>query len=211
MRFVEDLPIRVNVKIDLFDRGKRKRWHRSSHNIITNTGRLMVLENITAQSFSGGSFARHQDTVARYIGFGIGGSRQTDPSAGASPLSDAHPAGYGGTNIQTDDDPAVGILERPVEITPGVWMKQLATPGTFGPVSTTFITNVTTTEINFVHPLVPISEIALYKSSADPTLPNGGVGAYPGPPGHVIAYDTFTPFPKSGLISFQVQWTWSAG
>lgn len=215
MRKIETVEVRVNVEIDLFERGKRRLVHRSrSHNIIVNTGKQFMAESITAAAFGGGgTFTRTRDQVVRYIGFGIGGSRQSNPSAGASPFSDAPPAGYAGTNTQTDVDVTVGRLERPIRVSggPDVWLKQISAPGTFdsGNRYTTFIATFGETELSYGSFLsVPLSEIGLYSSSADPTLANGGAGAYPGPTGHMIAYDNFDPISKSGGVIVEARWQW---
>jgi hypothetical protein len=211
MKFSEDIDIRINLEIDLFERGKRKRHHRS-HNIVVNTGRQFLAEVITASSFGPGTFVRTQDQVVRYIGFGIGGTRQSSSDAALPPYSLAYPAGYAGTNTQTDTDVTVARLERPVRVSsgPDVWMNQIAAPGTFpSATSTRFIAVFSQTDMSFgSFPSVPLSEIGLYKGSADPSLPNGGAGAYPGPGAHMIAYDTFDPIHKTGVFSIEVRWEW---
>lgn len=209
MRITEDIEVRWNLEIDLFERGKRRRWHQRTHNIVVNTGRQMICEVITPQALGPSSFVRHQDTVIRYIGFGIGGSMQNNPAANAAPYSDPYPAGYGGTNTQTDTDVTVARLERPVQVTSApLWMQQISTPGTFPTLqSTRFIAVFAETDLSFgSFASVPLSEIALYKSSADPSLPNGSAGAYPGAGGHTVAYDTFNTISKTGRFSIEVRW-----
>lgn len=215
-----DQPLRSwNLEIDLIDeRGDRSLWHKRekiqtqrTHNIVTNTGRQFLAETITPASLGPSSFVRTQDTVVRYIGFGIGGTRQTSSTAAASPYSDAYPTGYAGTNLQTDTDVTVAGLERPVQVTNApLWMREIATPGTFPTAqSTRFIATFSAADINFgSFTSVPLSEIALFKSSADPALPNGSAGAYPGAGGHAIAYDTFNTIQKTGLFSIEVRWEW---
>lgn len=203
-----------NVEISVEDRGKRKIWHQRTHNIVVNTGREFQAKCITPATLgAGGSFTRHDDSVVRYIGFGIGGGRQSSPTAAASPYSDAPPGGYAGTNTQPDDDPSVAQLERPVRVSggPDVWMQEIVTPGTFPSFrETTFIANFGPTSLSYGSFIsVPLSEIALYKSTADSSLPNGGAGAYPGGTGHTVAYDTFDPFSKTGGWSIQVRWTFA--
>lgn len=217
MNILEQLKLSWNIDLILFDEHGEvdRRNSQRTHNIITNTGRQFMAEVITAATFGSGTFTRHDDSVVRYIGFGIGGTRQADPSAVIAPLADAYPAGYGGTNVQTDTDPTVARLERPVLVSsgPDVWMKEISVPGTFPTaMETTFIATFTQLEINIgAFTAVPLSEIALYKSSADPSLPNGGAGAYPGATGHTIAYDTFNSFQKTGIFNLQVRWTWRLG
>lgn len=210
MKLNEDLEVRSNLLISGFDRGKRRVLFQQTHNIVVNGGRQFLVENIAASAFAGAAFTRHQNTVVRYIGFGIGGTRQADPDAAATPLSDAYPGGYGGTNAQTDVDRTVGLLERPVLATATAWMKEVATPATF--LSTSEVQWSATfgqLDINLApHTSMPISEIGMYKNSADPTLPNGGAGTYPGPTGQLLAYDTFDSFPKHAAFSLLVQWAW---
>jgi hypothetical protein len=194
-----------NLEIDLIERGKKRRWHQRTHNIVVNTGRQMFCEVITPQSLGAGSFVRHQDTVVRYIGFGIGGNRQNSASAFAAPYA----VDYPGTNMQTDTDVTVARLERPVRVTAApLWMREISTPGTFPTTtSTRFIAVFSETDINYgSYTSVPLSEIGLYKSSADPSLPNGSAGAYPGAGGHTLAYDTFDTIHKTGLFSIEVRW-----
>jgi hypothetical protein len=206
---VEDVPIRLNLGIDLIYRDGTAVEHHRSHNIIVNTGRQFMAEVITPQTLVGATFTRHNNEVVRYIGFGIGGSRQTNADAlnPGSALSLAYP----GTNAQTDVDVTVALLERPVKVTSApLYMREIATPGTFPTAqSTKFIATFGQTDINFgSFSSVPISEIGLYKSGADPSLSNGTVGAYPGVGGELLAYDTFNPIEKTGLYSIQVNWEW---
>lgn len=210
MRIEEDIQVRSNLQITLYDRGKKRKHFQATHNIIVYGGRTFLIENIAAQSFSGAGFTRHQNTVVRYIGFGIGGTRQNSADAVSSPLSDAYPGGYGGTNVQTDIDRNVGRLERPVLASAGLWMKEVATPATFLSVSEVqWTTTFGQLDINLApHTAMPLSEVAMYKSSADPALPNGGAGAYPGPTGQTLAYDTFDTFHKNAAFTAVVQWAW---
>lgn len=209
MNILEPVEVKWNLEIDLFERGKRRRWHQRTHNIVVNTGRQMICEVITPSSLGPGTFVRTQDTVVRYMGFGIGGTRQNNPTAFATPYSDTFPAGYGGTNVQTDVDVTVARLERPVKVTNApLWLKEIATPGTFPTAqSTRFIAIFDQSDINFGgFTSVPLSEIGLYKSSADPTLPNGSAGTYPAAGGHLMAYDTFDSFAKTGGFSIEARW-----
>lgn len=193
---IEILATRKNGSVEL--------WHQRTHNIVVNTGRQFFAEAITASSFS--PTTRTQDTVVRYIGFGIGGAMQDNPAAAGAPYS----ADYPGTNVQTDTDVTVSKLERPVKVTAApLWMNEVATPGTF-PTATSvmYVASFASSDLSFGgYTAPPLSEIGLFKSSADPAQPNGGSGAYPGSGGHLVAYDTFTPFPKSAIFGFEVRWT----
>lgn len=208
MRITDGIELHSNILIQAFERGKRRILH-ESHNIFTDIGRQFICENITASSFSGSSFVRTQNTVVRYIGFGVGGNRQTSPSASATPISTDYP----GTNTQTDTDVTVSGLERPVKVTSTDWMKEVSTPGTFGTTKeVTYIAVFSETDLTFgSYTSVPISEIGLYKSSATLTLPNGSSGSYPGAGGHIIAYDAFNSLEKTARWTIQANWTLRLG
>lgn len=209
-QLIEPLEVKWNLEILGFDRGKKKVLHQRTHNIVVNNGRQFIVESIAASAWTGGSFNRVQNNVVRYIGLGIGGNRQNAPEALQSPLADAFPAGYPGSNHQTDVNVAVSRLERPVRATSGLWMKQVAAPPAFPSAqSVTWSALFDSADINIApHTSVPISEIALYSSAADPTLPNGG-GTYPGSSQSMIAYDTFITLYKTGFWSLLVNWTWT--
>jgi hypothetical protein len=207
VRLRETINVNLNLTISLRTKDGWDVWHRNTHNIVTNTGRQFMAEVISPMD---GTFARTQDNVVRYIGFGIGGSRQTDPGASAPPLS----VDYAGTTTQTDDDVTVSQLERPVMVTSApLWMREIAVPVSFpSATSARYVADFVGSDINFgAYAAVPLSEIGLYKSSADPALANGGAGAYPGATGHMIAYDTFTPINKTLPWSIRVTWEWRFG
>lgn len=210
----DDIQARWNVQITLEERGKRKIHHRS-HNIYVNVGRQFILETITASAFpSASSFTRLQDSVVRYIGFGLGGSRQNSSLAALAPIGTTL---YPGTNTQTDTDPATFRLERPIKVTgsdvtqidPGdLWMRQISPVGSLPAQNrVTYAAVFSQTDLQVGALSMPLSEIGLFKSSADPALPNGAVGAYPGPGGHMIAYDTFDTLHKTGQFSIRVEWS----
>lgn len=218
MKFTDDIEARFNLEIDLIERGKRRHHHRS-HNIVVNTGRQFLARVITPQTLGPGTFTRTQNEVVRYVGFGLGGTRQVSSSASLPPYSSPFPGGYeyagAPHNAQTDTDVTVARLERPAAVVnyagpSPLWMREISAPGTFASATrTTFIAVFSETDINFgTFTSVPLSEIGLYKSSADPTLPNGGAGTYPGPTGHMIAYDTFNTISKTGVFSIEVRWEW---
>lgn len=214
MNLGQGIEVRWNLEISLEDRGKRKVWHQRTHNIVVNTGRQFLAEVITPATLGGGgSFTRTQNHVVRYIGFGIGGTRQNSSDALAAPWTDAYSPGpgYGGDNLQTDVDTTVTRLERPVKVThgPDLFMREISTPGTFDAFNeTTFIATFSRTDINvWGFASMPLSEIGLYKGSADPAYPNGGNVAYPGDTGHLVAYDTFDTISKTGGFQITVRWT----
>ncbi len=193
----------VNIELDVRERGKIVQRERT-HNIVTNIGRQFLAEVIVSDA-PAPTIVRHQNTVVRYIGFGIGGSRQNSSIASSAPFS----VDYPGVNTQTDTDLTVTGLERPVRVTAApVWMREITAPATF-PTSTSvrFTTVFIETDLNYgAYASVPLSEIGLFTSAADPALPNGTSGAYPGAGGLMIAYDTFNTIHKSGVFSIEVRW-----
>jgi hypothetical protein len=211
MRIADQIEAKWNLEIIGVDRGKRKVLHHKSHNIVVNNGRQFILEAISAASFAGGVVTRVQNSVVRYVGLGIGGTRQTAPVASQSPLADNYPGGYGGTNGQTDVALTVSRLERPVKATQTHWLKQVAAPPTFPAANqVTYSAFFEQPDLNLApHTMMPVSEIGLYSSLADPTKPNGGAGAYPGATSTMIAYDTFLSLPKTGYWALLVNWTWT--
>jgi hypothetical protein len=210
MQLVDQLELKWNLEIIGIDRGKRRILHQRTHNIVVNNGRQFILESISAAAFSGSNFTRVQNTVVRYVGLGIGGSRQNYPASTQSPLSDAYPGGYGGTNAQDDATLTVSRLERPVKATSALWLKQVAAPPVFPAVRrVTWSALFDAADLNLApHTVMPISEVGLYSSAADPTQPNGGSGPYPGATNSMIAYDTFISLQKTGYWSLLVNWTW---
>jgi len=193
----------TNIELDVRERGKIVRRERT-HNIVTNIGRQFLAEVISS-STAEPTITREQDEVVRYIGFGIGGSRQVSSLAGSAPYSTDYP----GSNTQTDTDLTVTGLQRPVMVTSDpLYMREIAAPNTFPTATSVRFTAVfSETDINFgSYASVPLSEIGLYTSAADPSLPNGAAGAYPGAGGLMIAYDTFNTIHKSGVFSIEVRW-----
>lgn len=194
----------VNIEIDVRERGKIVQRERT-HNIVTNIGRQFLAEVIVSDTPSP-VITRHQDTVVRYCGWGIGGNRQVSPSISDNPPFSVD---YPGLNTQTDTDLTVSGLQRPVRVTVApLWMREIASPATFpSATSVRFVTNFSETDLNYgAYASVPLSEIGLFSSAADPSLPNGASGAYPGAGGLILAYDTFNTINKTGLFSIEVRW-----
>lgn len=199
----DDIVALHNVDITVRERGKIVQ-REQSHNIVTNIGRQFLAEVIVSNS-SSPVIARTQDTVVRYIGFGIGGARQLSSIANNPPFSGDYP----GTNTQTDTDLTVTGIQRPVRVTAApTWMKEIAAPATFpSATSVRFTASFVEADINYgAYASVPLSEIGLYTSAANPSLVNGAGGAYPGAGGLMIAYDNFNPIHKTGAFSIEVQW-----
>jgi hypothetical protein len=125
--------------------------------------------------------------------------------ANASPIITAYP----GTNVQTDSDLGVQVLERPVRVTggsttyPGVggdaWLGQVQAP-VVHPTATqaTFSRVFTSTDVSYSPFLsVPLSEIMLFSGSANVNVYNN----------NGIAYDTFDTISKTAAIEFEANWT----
>ena len=114
MRFSEDIQVRSNVFITARERGKIVAC-REGHNIFLDFGREWLSKLIAYASFS--PDVPESDERIRYMGFGIGGTRQIAPSfADTPPLDDYGPVGG---FSQTDVDPTVTRLERPVRVSGG--------------------------------------------------------------------------------------------
>lgn len=192
-----------NLIITARERGKIVA-KREGHNIWLNLGREYLASLIAYASF-GPDTPERNDRV-KYVGFGIGGSAQLQLStANAAPLVTAYP----GTNVQTDLDPTAVALERPVRFSgstdpyPGqggdVWLGQVGAPAVHGTASeVTFSRLVSTADCSYgSFTVVPLSEIMLFTSAANPLLYNN----------HGIAYDTFDTLSKTIAFEFEVQWT----
>lgn len=177
---------------------------RDGHNIWLDLGREYLANLIAYSSFAPPT--TYTDHRIRYMGLGVGGTRQVAPSvANNEPILSAYPGG----NTQTDTDPTVTRLERPVRITGSatlppydaldVWLGQVQAPATFpAATSVTFRRLFTELEISYTPYLsVPLSEIMLFTNAADPNRhDNTGV-----------AYDTFDTLSKTSAFELEVSWT----
>lgn len=203
MHLLETIEVKQNVKIIARERGKIVTI-REGHNIFLNIGREW-LSHLISLATVGPDTAERSDRV-KYIGLGIGGTRQLALAhANAAPYGTAYP----GTNVQTDTDPAVTRLERPVRVTgsqttyPGlagdIWLGTVQAP----PVHTTateatFRRLFLQTEVSYgSFSSVPVSEVGLFTSDADPqNFAN-----------LAIAYDTFDTISKTGALELEISWT----
>jgi len=202
----------TNIEFTIRERGKIV-GRRASHNIFLNYGRDWFSRLISLSAF-GPPLVPEQDARIRYIGFGIGGAKQTAASVLSAPLSTHYP----GPNTQTDIDPRASRLERPVRlgwgvgpnVPSGTWPNLTYDPGDVflksvqapvehpQPTTTRFRVVVTAGEIASATFLsVPISEVGIFPNSANPNLYNN----------QAISYDTFEPFPKT--TGYDVEMTWS--
>lgn len=203
---------RSNLQITLRERGKIV-VRRTGHNIWLDFGRTFLASLLGYQDFV--PLTTEQDHRISYIGFGIGGTRQISPAIADNEPVRSH---YPGGNTQTDTQPGVLQLERPVRFgwsgfSPSapdsvdgalvyspedLWLKQVQVPTHPTATSTRFNLTATSAELNGDFYLaVPLSEIGLFHRGAD-------VHAYNNSP---VAYDTFDSVQKTGLFDLAVSWT----
>jgi hypothetical protein len=197
------IEVKSNLVLTIRERGKIKTRH-AGHNIWLNLGREYLTQLIAYSSFSPPTAYRN-DRI-QYIGMGIGGNQQTSLSvANNPPITPA----YAGSNLQTDVDPTVTTLERPVRVSgtstsppydpSDIWLGQIQAPPTF-PIATsvTFSRLFTTSDISY-SPFVqvPLSEVALYTAAANPNVYNNTA----------IAFDTFPTITKTSAFSLEIDWT----
>lgn len=206
MRLQETVKVRNNLKITLRERGKIA-GRREGHNIWLDLGREYLAALLALTSY-GPDTPERNDRI-KYMGFGIGGTRQVAPSvANAAPLVTAYP----GTNIQTDLQPEVTTLERPVRVSGSttipsspysgtdVWLGTIQAPPTHVTANeVTFRRLFTQSEISYsTYTTVPLSEVMLFTSAANPIGVYNNTG---------VAYDTFDTVSKTGAFALEVEWT----
>ena len=203
MRLKETIEVRQNLKLYLRERGKLVA-KREGHNIFLDLGREWLSQLISFQSL--GPDVAFRDDRIRYMGFGVGGNRQLQLSqANAAPISPP----YVGTNAQTDTDESLTVLERPVRVTgsstayPGiagdVWLGTIGSADPLSvPTQTTFRRLFTQTEVSYGPFIsVPLSEVGLFTSAADPNNYQNTM----------VAYDTFDTISKTSAFELEVIWT----
>jgi len=216
MRLSEIIEAKSNLHITVRERGKIVRRHKG-HNIWVNLGRGYLPQLIAYQSLPASGVVSpvvaQEDRRVRYLGFGIGGTRQLQLTiANNPPYSNYYP----GTNTQTDTDATVVQLERPVRFSspiPGspalppydagdVWLGQVAAPAVHNTAtSVTFQRIVSESEISYGPFLsVPLSEIGLFLHSTNPNYINVYNNTF-------IAYDTFDTISKTSAFALEVLWT----
>jgi hypothetical protein len=206
MRFSESIEVKQNLHLVARERGKIVA-RRDGHNIFCNTGREWLAKLVCYASMS--PLTPERNDRVRYMGLGIGGTRQLAlTTANAAPLLTAYP----GDNLQTDTDPTITVVERPVRVSGGsspgpvgaygdVWLGQIQADTNTAhptPTSTTFKRVFLSTEVSyFPFNTVPLSEIGLFTAAADPLLGQNVL----------IAYDTFDTLSKTVAIDLEVTWT----
>jgi hypothetical protein len=194
MKLCEDIEVKSNLFLTMRERGKVVD-RREGHNIFLDYGREWLSQLIAYATFSPDSFER--DARIRYMGFGIGGVRQIAPDfADTPPLTDYGPVG---AFTQTDTDPSVLALERPVRLANNVWLGQVQAPATHStPTSVTFRRLFTSDEISYApYTSVPLSEVGLFLDEANPAFFGN----------NCVAYDTFDTLSKTTSFELEVSWT----
>jgi hypothetical protein len=212
-RLTDALQVRSNLELTMRERGKIVA-RRKGHNIWLNLGRQYLAQLITYNSFSGSTGTPLRNDRMQYMGLGIGGNRQLAlTTANASPLGASPPSpngAYPGTNAQTDTDPTVTTLERPVRVSGGVtvypyypsdvWLSQVEAPAWSVddvPYDSTFSVLFEQTDISYAPYLtVPLSEVALFTSAANVNIYNNTA----------VAYDTFDTISKTNAFDLEIQW-----
>lgn len=215
MRIYDDVEVKQNVFITARERGKIVDL-REGHNIFVDLGREWLTQLIAYKAFNPDEVYRN-DRI-RYMGFGIGGTRQlalgTANSAPIGSSGDPYEAnsysGVGG-NAQTDVDPTVTTLERPVRVTGGIsvypglagdrWIEQIQAPPEFPTgTSVTFKRLFQSFEVSYgTFTSMPLSEIGLYTDAA---IPENYLNT-------LVAYDTFDTLSKTTAFELEVRWTLS--
>jgi hypothetical protein len=203
MRFTDRIPVKSNLRITMRERGKIMA-RREGHNIWLELGNEYIAQLIAFQSFGPDTPVRN-DRV-KYMGLGIGGTAQIAlPTANSAPISPP----YTGTNLQDDVTPIVTHIERPVRISgstsayPGLagdqWVGQIQAPPDLSTSGDVVFRRVFTNEEVSYGPflVVPVSEVMLFTSSADPeNYQNTG-----------IAYDTIATLAKTSASAIEIEWT----
>ena len=195
LKFSEDIVVRSNLIITLRERGKIVE-RREGHNIFLDYGREWLAQLIAYESFGTPDLPQSDERI-KYMGFGIGGTRQIAPDFADSPPLNAY--GPVGSFNQTDTDPTVLRLERPVQVSSGAWIGQVQAPAVHDtPTSTTFKRLFTLEELSFSpYVSVPLSEVGLFLSDAN--------SAFYG--NNIVAYDTFDTISKTTAFELEVNWT----
>lgn len=205
MQLSDTITVRNNISIVVRERGKIVARH-ESHNVWLNLGREYLASLICYASFS--PLTTERDDRVRYMGFGVGGTKQSSLGvANSAPIVTAYP----GPNLQTDTLTTVTSLERPVRISGGstaypgvggdVWMGQVQAPVVHSsplPTTATFSVLLAETDISYSPFLsVPLSEVGLFTNAVSPNVYNNTA----------VAYDTFGTITKTAAVEFQINWS----
>lgn len=203
MRIVDTIEVKQNLTLIARERGKVVA-RREGHNIWLDLGREYLAKVISLQSFS--PDVAFTDERIKFMGLGVGGTRQVAPAvAGSPPISTAYP----GTNLQTDTDPTLTTLERPVRVSgststyPGLagdaWIAPVQAPADISvPKEVTFRRAFLENDVSYgTFASVPLSEVGLFLNSANPENYLNTI----------VAYDTFDTISKTAAVALEVIWT----
>lgn len=204
--------VKSNLRITLRERGKIV-TRREGHNIWLDIGRVYLASLLGYSSY--GPLTPEQTNRISYMGFGVGGTKQSTYSVANNDPILLH---YPGTNLTTDTEPGVTKLERPARFSwatgplaptiggggaliydPGdVWLRQVQVPTHPITTSATFSIVASTSDFNGGYYLaVPLSEIGLFQREAN-------VNVYNNSP---VAFDTFDTIQETGAFDLNVSWT----
>jgi hypothetical protein len=202
-KLVESIEVKSNLCLTVRERGKIVA-RRAGHNIWVDLGREYLASLISYSSY-GPDTPERNDRI-RYIGFGIGGTRQLAlGTANSAPLSTAYP----GNNTQTDTNPAVTRLERPVRVSgtttnppydaSDVWLGQVVAPVTHSPSTVALFSRIfSSAEISYSSfTTVPLSEVGLFTGAANPIGVSNNT---------FVAYDTMDTLSKTNAFELEVAW-----
>lgn len=196
------IQVRSNLKLIARERGKIVA-RRQGHNIWLDLGGEFLAQLIAYSAF--GPDTTYRNDRVKYVGYGIGGTRQLALAvANAAPLVTHYP----GTNVYTDTDPTLTKMERPVRISGGSstppyppgdnWLGQIQAPPTFPTAKSVLFKRVLDfAEVSYApYTTVPLSEVMLFTAAANPQVYNN-TG---------IAYDTFDTISKTNAIAIETEW-----
>lgn len=216
--FSEDFDIQTNFAIGMYDRDSgRLIDFRRTHNVVTNTGKTWISKLFGSSDYSQSPPTPHTTEKVKYIGFGVGGTLQTDNQYANNQselvtvvaLEDPVPYSEVGnvkTYLKEIDDQVIG--------------SSVYFPGNY---RTVFVVDVLETEISYalaearvsgvtVGTAVPISEAGLYLNTATTTYDAVGLtGTDPATANQMVAYNTFDPLTVTTNVVLRCEWEFRVG
>lgn len=200
--------IDINLQLLVRDKTGTVIDSRAGHNIMTGFGSEWLAKRIAYSSFS--PLTEEDNFAIGYIGLGIGGTRQNALGVvNAAPYSVSYP----GTNVQTDINPNILALERPVRLTgsntayPGqgadVWLGRVQAPANHPEPNATEFRRLFDGQTELAYGTflsVPVSEVGLFLYGTSPTY----IHTYNNRP---LFYDTFDTITITSAVSLEVIWT----
>ena len=183
----------TNIELTLRDTSGMVVDQRRTHNRWTDFGKGTLAHLLAYSSFTPETV--YEDKRPRYVGFGIGGKKQTYLStANNPPLSVNYPVT---SNTQDDLSTNIVLIERPIRIQAGTWIREFNVPTFDDSYSVRFSTTFAPGDITYGGLLcVPISEVALFLSDATVSSDIN----------FTIAYDAFESVVKTDQFYLDVSW-----